>query len=95
VSSRTSVDPVRHPLHLASLLAALLIMLTGTFYPPLLIGQPSGPDHLFLTLLLLGMSVGFVRGVGLVPAQKLWRWMFSGWTCALLLLLAGVVRFLH
>ncbi len=95
MSGTTSADPTRHTLHLPSLLAALSIMLVGTFYPPLLVGQVTGPDHLFLTLLLLGMSVGFVRGVGLVPAQKVWRWIFSGRTCALLLLLAGVVRVLH
>jgi len=95
VSGTTSADPTRHTLHLPSLLAALSIMLVGTCYPPLLVGQASGPDHLFLTLLLWGMSVGFVRGVGLVPGQRFWRWLFSGWTCALSLLLAGVVRVLH
>lgn len=95
MSGTAGVEPTGNTLHLPSLLAALSIMLAGTFYPPLLLGPQSRPDHLFLTLLLLGMSVGFVRGVGLVPGSMRWRRVFSGWTCALSLLLAAVVRILH
>ena len=95
MSGTTGVDPAPHTLHLPCLLAALSIMLVGTVYPPLLLGRSAGPDHLFLTLLLWGMSVGFVRGVGLVPGQVFWRRVFSGWTCTLSLVLAGFVRLLH
>lgn len=71
------------PVHLPCLLAALVIMMGGTLYPPLLTDAMGHADHLLASLALLTMSVGFVRGVGFVPHLTLLRWLFSGWTCLL------------
>jgi predicted membrane protein len=34
-----------------------------------------------------------VRGVGFVPVGRIWRWLFSGWTCLLCLIAAAAMRF--
>ena len=41
------------------------------------------------------MSVAFVKGVGFVPRMLVWRWLLSGWTCFVLLAVAGWVKFLQ
>jgi hypothetical protein len=33
--------------------------------------------------------------VGFVPRARVWRWLFSGWTCFAALALAGWLKFLH
>jgi hypothetical protein len=95
VSGKAGVAPPPQGLHPPSLLPALSILAVGTFYPPRLLRHLSRSDHLFLTLLLCVISVGFVRSVGLVPVPILRRWVLWGWRCALPLLLARVVRVLH
>jgi predicted membrane protein len=70
-------------IHLPCLLTALVIMMGGTLYPPLLMDAAGRADHLLAGLALLAMSAGFVRGVGFVPRLTLLRWLFSGWTCLL------------
>ncbi|WP_347248945.1 cyd operon YbgE family protein [Zoogloea sp.] len=86
-----------HPagMHLPSLAAALLIMLAGTLYPPLFAHGSGGADHGLALALFMAMSAGFVRGVGFIPAAPLWRWLFSGWTCLLALLISATLKFLH
>ena len=81
-------------LHWPCLLGAMALMLAGTFYPPLLTGHGAKIDHVSATLLLCGMSLGFVRGVGLVPVALIWRGVFSSWACAGCLLLAALLRML-
>jgi predicted membrane protein len=45
--------------------------------------------------LFWAMSSGFVRGVGFVPRARVWRWLFSGWTCAAALALAAALKLLR
>ncbi len=45
---------------------------------------------LFVGMLIVPMSAGFVRGVGSVPRARMWRWLFSGRACALALALVLV-----
>jgi predicted membrane protein len=52
-------------------------------------------DHGLAMALFTAMSVAFVRGVGFVPRARVWRWLFSGWTCFVALALAGWLKFLH
>lgn len=92
MSDEAGIRVTPHSLHLPSLLTACLIMVVGTSYPPLFVGATAKPDHLFLAILLCAMSVGFVRGVGLIPGPGVWRRVFSGWSCALLMILAAAVR---
>ena len=82
-------------LHLPSLLVALAIMLGGTLYPPLMADAAGKTDHGLAMAVFLAMSAGLVRGVGFVPRHPLWRILFSGWTCALALTLAIVLKAQH
>lgn len=78
--------------HLPSLLVALAIMLGGSIYPLLFAGADGRADHGLALALFWAMSAGFVRGVGFVPRARVWRWLFSGWSCAAGLLLAAALR---
>lgn len=50
---------------------ALLVM------PHLVATDTQDLEHGPLSLALLGISAGFVHGVGYVPLLTLWRWLFS------------------
>lgn len=82
-------------IHLPSLAAALLIMLGGTLYPLLMADAQGRADHGLSMALFWAMSAGFVRGVGFVPRRAIWCWAFSGWACAVALLLAAALKILH
>lgn len=82
-------------MHLSSLLVALLIMLAGSLYPLLFANAKAQADHGLALALFVAMSVGFVHGVGFIPVNPVWRWLFSGWTCLLALLLAAILKTLH
>lgn len=81
--------------HLPSLAVALLVMVAGTLYPPLMANAAGHADHGLAMALFWAMSAGFVRGVGFVPRLVPWRWLFSGWACALALGLALVLKLQH
>lgn len=51
--------------------SALLIM------PQLVAITTHELDHGSLSLAMLGISAGFVHGVGYVPTTLVWRWLFS------------------
>ncbi|MDE1948211.1 MAG: hypothetical protein KGL43_16710 [Burkholderiales bacterium] len=70
-------------------------MVAGTLYPPLMVNASGMADHGLATALFWAMSAGFVRGVGFVPRVAVWRWLFSGWSCAAALLLAAALRLSH
>ena len=78
-----------------SLTVALLIMVGGTLYPPLMADAAGKADHDLAMALFWAMSAGFVRGVGFVPRRRIWRVIFSGWACAAALLLAAVLKLQH
>jgi predicted membrane protein len=78
-----------------SLAVALAIMVGGTLYPPLMASAAGKADHSLAMALFWAMSAGFVRGVGFVPHHRLWRVLFSGWSCATGLLLAGVLKLMQ
>jgi predicted membrane protein len=78
-----------------SLAAALLIMVAGTLYPPLMADAAGKADHNLAMALFWAMSAGFVRGVGFVPQRLAWRVLFSGWSCTAALALAVVLKLQH
>ena len=78
-----------------SLVVALLIMVGGTLYPPVMADAAGKADHNLAMALFWAMSAGFVRGVGFVPRRWIWRALFSGWACAAALLLAAVLKLQH
>jgi len=57
-----------------SLLAALMLMLLVTLLPRgLTVGDGSPISHGVLTLIMWGLSAGFVHGVGFVPRNRILR----------------------
>ncbi len=58
-----------------SLLAALALSGLILTYPKAL----AHANHGLLSLVMLGVSAGFVHGVGFVPQHKLWRIVFAPW----------------
>jgi predicted membrane protein len=81
--------------HSLSLAVALLIMLGGTLYPPLMADAAGKADHALAMALFWAMSAGFVRGVGFVPRWWPWRALLSGWSCSAALLLATLLKLQH
>ena len=77
-----------------SLTLAAALALAVIVYPRGLIHQGAAPDHGRLTLLMLGMSAGFVYGVGFVPDNR-WVRMLLGPYVALPILLAGWAIFIR
>jgi len=89
----TSADrpaPIPQRSHLPSLATGLAIMIGGTVYPLAFADAAGGADHALTIWLLWAMSAGFVRGVGFVPRNTVWRWLLSGWACAGMLALAAL-----
>ena len=79
-------------LHWPSLLAAIALMLLGSVAPVYLADAQGRAHHGLALLVFWAMSAGFVRGVGFIPQARLWRWLFSGWACAIALVAALLVR---
>lgn len=89
------VAPAAPRIQWPSLAAALVIMVAGTLYPPLMADAAGKADHNLAMALFWAMSAGFVRGVGFVPQRLLWRVLFSGWTCTAALALAVALKLQH
>ncbi len=79
-------------LHWPSLLVAIVLMLLGSIAPVYLADAQGRAHHGLALLVFWAMSAGFVRGVGFIPQARLWRWLFSGWACAIALVAALLVR---
>ena len=91
----TEAPSPRPGLHWPSLLVAVLIMVVGTLYPPLMADSAGKADHSLAMALFWAMSAGFVRGVGFLPRLVLWRWIFSGWAALAALALALAIKLNH
>lgn len=62
---------------MASALSAVLLVM-----PSVVATDTRDLDHGPLSLALIGISAGFIHGVGYVPYMAIWRWLFSpyvGW----------------
>ena len=47
---------------------------------PFVVGREMTPAaHVDVSLLLTGMSAGFVHGLGMRPKARIWRLVFSPW----------------
>jgi cyd operon protein YbgE len=67
---------------LASLLMAIVLSGLLLIYPRAVAASLGDVNHGLLTLLLWGISVGFIHGVGFVPRMSIWRVVFHpfiGW----------------
>ena len=88
-------EPTGPRIQVPSLAVALMVMVAGTLYPPLMADAAGKADHNLAMALFWAMSAGFVRGVGFVPRLWVWRTLFSGWSCAAALLLAAALKLQH
>ncbi len=69
-------------LQLASLAMAIVLSSLLLIYPRVVAVSIGDVNHGLLTLLLWGISAGFVHGVGFVPRMSIWRVVFHpfiGW----------------
>lgn len=71
-----------------SLLAAGGLALIIMLYPVALSRNGATPSHSLLMLVMLGISAGFVHGVGFTPRARIWRGLFHP-LLAWLLMAAG------
>lgn len=62
---------------LFSLLSAIAISLVLTLYPQAVIENGEAPNHWALMMCMLGVTGGFVHGVGFVPINKFARSLFA------------------
>jgi predicted membrane protein len=74
--------------HRLSLIAATTLALAITIYPRALMKDGVSLDHGLLSLLMLGMSAGFVHGFGFTPDNRYLRILLGAFV-AWPLLLAG------
>lgn len=79
-------------LHWPALLVAIAIMFAGTAFPFIMADAQGRADHAMAMALFWSMAAGFIRGVGFKPRFRLWRWLFSGWACAIALALYAAMR---
>jgi predicted membrane protein len=93
VNTIAPTTPAR--VHVPSLAAALLVMVAGTLYPPLMADAAGHADHRLAMALFWAMSAGFVRGVGFVPRFVPWRLLLSGWAVLAALGLAVALKLTH
>jgi predicted membrane protein len=73
-----------------SLVAAGILALIIMLYPVALSRDGAAPPHGLLGLVMLGISAGFIHGVGFVPRAAAWKWLFHP-ALAWLLMAAGFV----
>ena len=65
-----------------SFVIATLLSLAILVMPQLVATDTAALKHGPLSLGMVGISIGFVHGVGYVPQMTVWRWLFSpylGW----------------
>lgn len=70
-----------------SLLLAVPLALLLLIHPALMLDARGGYSHGLLMLVMLGVSAGFVHGVGFDPRGRLWALLFGpacGWPLMLL-----------
>lgn len=78
---------------LVSLLAAGILALVIMIYPVVLSQDGAAPSHGLLALVMLGISAGFIHGVGFKPEALAWKWLFHP-LLAWLLMALGLVLIL-
>lgn len=78
--SVTAVKTLRRGAHAAPLRGVSLLLALAT--SGLILTWPQALAHAghgLLSLVMLGVSAGFVHGVGFVPIHRVWRIVFSPW----------------
>lgn len=71
---------------------SLAVMVLISAWPHFLGSTPETMNHNAAMVLMLGMSCGFVYGIGFTPKLRIWRWLFSAWSALGLMLLGVLMR---
>lgn len=66
---------------------SLLVMILITAWPHFLGSTTASMKHNAAMVLMMGMSCGFVYGIGYTPKLTIWRWLFSAWSSLGLMLI--------
>jgi len=72
----------RLPLRILSLLLASPLALILLIHPAMIVDPEAGYSHSLLMLVMLGISSGFIHGIGFDPRGLAWRILFhpvGGW----------------
>lgn len=77
-----------------SFLLALPLAVILLVHPSLMLDANGYYNHSQLMLVMVGISGGFIYGVGFVPRFWLWKWLFSPWIAWPLMLLGYYIWFL-
>lgn len=90
--NKTATEPMENPApqgggRVLVFCLSLVVMVLITAWPHFLGSTPDTMNHNAAMVLMLGMSCGFVYGIGFTPTLRLWRWLFSGWSAIGLMLL--------
>jgi predicted membrane protein len=65
---------------------SLLVMTLITAWPHFLGSTTTSMKHNAAMILMMGMSCGFVYGIGYTPKLTIWRWLFSAWSSFMLMM---------
>lgn len=71
---------------LALPLAAILLIV-----PSLMLDDNGHYNHSMLMLVMIGISGGFIYGVGFIPKFWLWKWLFSPYISCPLMIFGYVI----
>ena len=77
-----------------SFLLALPLAVILLVHPSLMLDAQGNYNHSLLMLVMIGISGGFIHGVGFIPKFWLWKWLFSPWIAWPLMLLGYYIWFL-
>lgn len=75
---------------LAFPLAAVLLV-----YPAAMLSADGSYSHSAMMYIMIGISGGFIHGVGFVPRHWFWKWLFSPFLAWPLMLLGYYTWFFH
>ena len=60
-----------------SFLMALLLAAVLLIHPSMMLDAEGNYSHRVMMLIMIGISGGFIHGVGFIPRLWLWKWLFS------------------
>lgn len=80
-------------LMLLSFLFAVPLAGVLLFHPALMLDDQGHYNHSLLMLVMVGISGGFIHGVGFIPRFWLWKWLFSPIVAYPLMLLGYYILF--
>lgn len=70
-----------------SFLMALPLAAVLLIHPSMMLDVEGNYSHRMMMLIMIGISGGFIHGVGFIPTLWLWKWLFSPFVAWPLMLL--------